>query len=144
MAYKTSIQMVAAQSKCCVTWLRMVEVEPFFRDVWTALLAWMVIPQKWLWKFEQRVLAWKRHVMFRNDLEDFKGNIKYTEDETFRVADKAEKSRPFILGYNYDTSGDSMRNGKIETDFWLEGWKLWNNFLSFKFTICCNRCFSYN
>ena len=23
-----------------VTWLRMVEVEPFFRDVWTALLAW--------------------------------------------------------------------------------------------------------
>ena len=33
-----SIQMVAIQFKCCVMWQRKVEVGPFFRDVWTALL----------------------------------------------------------------------------------------------------------
>ena len=33
-----SIQMAVSQYQCCVTWPRTVEVGPFSRDVWTALL----------------------------------------------------------------------------------------------------------
>ena len=35
-----------------------------------------------------------------------------------------------------------MAKLRLTSDLRVE--KLWNNFLSFKFTICCNRCFSYN
>ena len=38
MACTPSIQMAVSQYQCCVTWPRTVEVGPFPRDVWTALL----------------------------------------------------------------------------------------------------------
>ena len=77
-------------------------------------------------------------------LKILKGISNILKTRPFGWRTRQKSPRLFIWRYSYDTSGDSMRNGKIETDFWLEGWKLWNNFLSFKFTICCNRCFSYN
>ena len=59
----------------------------------------------WLGNGNPHRLTATDDVMFRIDLKDFKRNIKYTEDETFRVADKAEKFRLLIGGYNYGTSG---------------------------------------
>lgn len=47
-------------------------------------------------------------VMLRVDLEDFDSNVTYAEYTTFKVADKAEKYRLLIAGYN-GTVGDSLR-----------------------------------
>ena len=46
-------------------------------------------------------------VMLRVDLEDFDGDIRYAEYTTFKVADKGDKYRLVIGGYN-GTAGDSM------------------------------------
>lgn len=44
--------------------------------------------------------------MLRIDLEDFEGNITHAEYTSFKVADKADKYRLLIGGYN-GTAGDS-------------------------------------
>ena len=62
--------------------------------------------------------------MLRVDHEDFEGNINYAADETCGVADKADKFWLLIGGYNYDTSGDPMRNGNIGTDLKAENYEI--------------------
>ena len=49
-------------------------------------------------------------VMLRVDLEDFDGDIRYTEYTTFKVADEGDKYRLLIGGYS-GTAGDTMAAG---------------------------------
>ena len=88
------------------------EVGPFFRDVWTALLTSIVDgnPTKTALEICVASSGLDDDVMLRVDLEDFEGNITYAEYTTFKVADEADKYRLLIRGYN-GTAGDSMAEG---------------------------------
>ena len=61
----------------------------------------------WLGNDNLHRLTASDDVMLRVDLEDFDGNIAYAEYTTFQVADKADKYRITIGGYN-GTAGNSM------------------------------------
>ena len=100
-----SIQMAVSQYQCCVTWPRTVEVGPFFRDVWTALLTSIVTGK--LTKRGSEVLAASSgsettiFTVWRMLM------ITYAEYKTFKVADEADNYRLTLGEYN-GTAGDSF------------------------------------